>query len=555
MNFGKIYIKSALFLIQMLLAFNFAYSQEYILEFKSTSESEKKLKKYKSYKDLILAIEDTLIFIKKQGFYDAKVNSLTRKDSLNYQVILNKNQMIKYIQISNKKKLGDRIIKILNEYSIGKELIKFEEIQSIAEEITGALSKTGYPFTNVSFKNHKLIDTLTIEAEIKISYGSKRYIDRVIVQGYEDFPKKFIDKIFMLNKNKPLDIEKALIRSSLIDRTNFGRKKRDPEILFTKDSTTLYLYIEKIKRNSFDSFLSFDTDENSGKINVQGYAKINLYNTFNSGEKLNFDFQSQKNQDRSLASQIYIPYIFATPINLNYKLNLVKKDSSYTSNESLIDFDMGFGAVSGGLGLQINKSNRNEETENVENFVSKSINIFAEYSILDKEDKLIPELFKFSARYGRGLKKQLGDKINFSNYSIELHKKFNFSSRLKLQSSIVIRGLDSKNLLNNELLRFGGSNSIRGFEDNSIFTNKYILFNTNLNYYLNDNIYMYTIFDLANYTNKILSIDNNIYSGGFGLSTKSDNGIISITYSKGNDWGERFNLKNAKISINFLTFF
>tara|TARA_S200000501_G_scaffold21299_1_gene18754 strand:+ start:2853 stop:4520 length:1668 start_codon:yes stop_codon:yes gene_type:complete len=555
MNFGKIYIKSALFLIQMLLAFNFAYSQEYILEFKNTSESEKKLKKYKSYKDLILAIEDTLIFIKKQGFYDAKVNSLTRKDSLNYQVILNKNQMIKYIQISNKKKLGDRVIKILNDYSIGKELIKFEEIQSIAEEITGAFSKTGYPFTNVSFKNHKLIDTLTIEAEIKISYGSKRYIDRVIVQGYEDFPKKFIDKIFMLNKNKPLDIEKALIRSSLIDRTNFGRKKRDPEIMFTKDSTTLYLYIEKIKRNSFDSFLSFDTDENSGKINVQGYAKINLHNTFNSGEKLNFDFQSQKNQDRSLASQIYIPYIFATPINLNYKLNLVKKDSSYTSNESLIDFDMGFGDVRGGLGLQINKSNRNEETENVENFVSKSINIFTEYSIIDKEDKLIPELFKFSARYGRGLKKQLGDKINFSNYSIELHKKFNFSSRLKFQSSIVIRGLDSKNLLNNELLRFGGFNSIRGFEDNGIFANKYILFNTNLNYYLNDNIYVYTIFDLANYTNKILSIDNNIYSGGFGLSTKSDNGIISMTYSKGNDWGERFNLKNAKISINFLTFF
>ncbi len=85
------------------------------MEFKNTSESEKKLKKYKSYKDLILAIEDTLIFIKKQGFYDAKVNSLTRKDSLNYQVILNKNQMIKYIQISNKKKLGDRVIKILND--------------------------------------------------------------------------------------------------------------------------------------------------------------------------------------------------------------------------------------------------------------------------------------------------------------------------------------------------------------------------------------------------------------------------------------------------------
>ena len=50
MNFGKIHIKSALFLIQIILAFNFTYSQEYILEFKNTIESEKKLKKYKTTK-------------------------------------------------------------------------------------------------------------------------------------------------------------------------------------------------------------------------------------------------------------------------------------------------------------------------------------------------------------------------------------------------------------------------------------------------------------------------------------------------------------------------
>ena len=99
MNFGKIHTKSALFLIQIILAFNFSYSQEYILEFKNTIESEKKLKKYKSYKDLILAIEDTLVLIKKQGFYDAKVNSLIRKDSFNYEVILNKNQMVEYLSL------------------------------------------------------------------------------------------------------------------------------------------------------------------------------------------------------------------------------------------------------------------------------------------------------------------------------------------------------------------------------------------------------------------------------------------------------------------------
>ena len=36
---------------------------------------------------------------------------------------------------------------------------------------------------------------------------------------------------------------------------------------------------------------------------TQGYAKISLNNTFNIGEKINFDFKSQKNQDRDS----YIP--------------------------------------------------------------------------------------------------------------------------------------------------------------------------------------------------------------------------------------------------------
>ena len=63
------------------------------------------------------------------------------------------------------------------------------------------------------------------------------------------------------------------------------------------------------------------------------------------------------------------------------------------------------------------------------------------------------------------------------------------------------------------------------------------------------------IFDLANYSNKILNINQHIYSGGFGLSSRTENGVISISYSKGNNWGNSFNLKNAKINVIFVTFF
>ena len=555
MNFGKMHIKSGLFLIQILLTFNFAYSQQYILEFKNANESEKKLKKYKSYKDLILAIEDTLVFAKKQGFYDAKVNSLIKKDSLNYQVILEKNQMVKYIKISNKSEFDENIVKILNKYTEIGELIKFKEIESLLDNITNVLSQSGYPFAKLGFIDHELINKSTIKVRMEIKYGSKRNIDKVIVKGYENFPKNFINNIFKPGKRNSLDLDKALIQANKIDKTRFARNVKDPEVLFTKDSSALYLYLKKARRNTFDGFVSFDTDENSGKIYVEGYAKINLINTFNGGEKINFDFRSQKNQDKSLNSDIFIPYVFGTPLNFNYGLNLIQKDSSYTSNETLIDIDMVFGNFKVGLGMQSNKSSGEEQIENVENFKSKLINVFSEYITFDESDELIPELFKISLRNGYGSKEQLGNKTNFSKYSVELYKKFNVFSKFKLLSSITRRKINSKNLVTNELMRFGGFNSIRGYDENSVFADAFTLLNTSINYYLNETIYIYALFDLANYSNKVLNINQDIYSGGFGFSSKTENGVISLSYSKGNNWGNSFNLRNAKINVIFATFF
>ena len=104
-------------------------------------------------------------------------------------------------------------------------------------------------------------------------------------------------------------------------------------------------------------------------------------------------------------------------------------------------------------------------------------------------------------------------------------------------------------------MRFGGFNSIRGYDENSIFADTFTLLNTSLNYYLNDTIYIYALFDFANYSDKILNINQDIYSGGFGFSSKTENGAISISYSKGNNWGNSFNLKNAKINVILATFF
>ena len=548
-------MKLVLFFIHFILTINFIYSQEYRLNFIDTTSNDKKIKIFGSYKDLILGIEDSLMSIKKSGNINAKVKSFTMIDSLNFNVEFDKNKKVRYIQIINESKLKSEVRNILNLYKTKKGLIRLDEIGIVADEITKKLSENGFPFAKVSFKNDYYIQSSILKSILNIDYGSKRYLDKVIVKGYEDFPKNFINNIFRIKKNRLLDIDKTTSQSKLINNTNFARNTKDPEILFTNDSTFLYVYLEKVRRNSFDGFLSFDSDENTGKINIQGFAKIKLINTFNFGEKINFDFQSQKNQERSLNSEVILPYLLGSPFDIKYKLNLIQKDSAFNTNENSIDIDFNMNRVKFGIGLQKNRSNSESQIQFVENFKSKLLNMSAEYLIIDPNDKLNFEKFKFLISYGSGKKIQLNNATGLSKYKFELRKKFNFSPKFKLQSSFIREKINSKNLVNNELLRFGGSNSMRGFDDNSIFADGYSLINTSLKYYLNDNIYIYSIFDLANYTNSILNLDEDIYSGGVGFSTVTENGIISLSYSKGNSWGKSFNLKNAKINVIFTTFF
>ena len=548
-------MKSILFFIHFILTLNILFSQEYKLNYVGSTTTKNKIKNFETYKDLVLEIEDSLISLKKTGNINAIVKSFLMIDSLNFNVEIEKNQKIKYLQIINEAKFDELVKSILSSYKSEAGLIKIDETDIIAREISKKLSKKGFPFAKVSFKNHELSQSSIIRSNLNIDYGSRRYLDKIIVKGYEDFPANFTNNIFKINKNRFFDIDKATKQSKLIDNTNFARNIREPEILFTNDSTSLYLYLEKIRRNSFDGFISFDSDENSGKINIQGYAKISIINTFNSGEKINFDFKSQKNQDRSLNSNFIFPYFLGSPFNLKYSLNLIQKDSSFTSNENSIDIELNLKNVKVGLGFQKNKSNSIAQTQFVEDFNSKLFNISSEYFIADSNDKLISEKFKLLVKIGSGKKIQLNNETRLTRYKLELGKKFDFSERFKLQSLITKEKINSENLVNNELIRFGGSESIRGFDNNSIFADGYTLLATNLNFYLNDTIYIYSIFDLANYTNSILNIDQDIYSGGIGFSTLTENGVISINYSKGNNWGDSFNLKNAKINVIFTTFF
>ena len=105
------------------------------------------------------------------------------------------------------------------------------------------------------------------------------------------------------------------------------------------------------------------------------------------------------------------------------------------------------------------------------------------------------------------------------------------------------------------MLLFGGINSIRGFEENSIATNKLFLINSEYRLKLNDDIYINTIFDTAYYENTLANIRDNIYGVGFGLNINTNSGVFRINYANGIRKGQDIDLKLSKIHVSFSNIF
>lgn len=553
MKFVPKFFNFHLIVIIVLSNYNLLIGQEFKLEYLGEENFEKTFT-FDSYKDLILNIEDSLYNLNEKGYINSKVEYFYKIDSLNYKVQIEKNEKIEFIKIRNILDLDQDLISIINNYSVNN-LIKFDSKDTLLKKILESCSEKGYPFAKIKYGNFEKINPKVLESSVIIDKGPKKSIDKIVVKGLDKFPKNILNNIFKPNKRKVLDVEEINKKVKLIENYNFSKSVRDPELLFTNDSTTLYLYMKKTKRNAFDGFIGFDSDEDNGKINIQGYAKIILLNTFNQGENLMFDFISENNEDRSLRSDLYLPYVLGFPVSLRTNLHIVKKDSTYNSTESLAEFDLSFGNFKFGLGFQSINSNVNSSFENFEGFSSNLINIFSSYEKNNFNDMLITNEMRILLKYGFGRKTQINQITEVNKYLIEIQKKFNLNSRFKILMKLTNEKLNSKNLVFNEMIRFGGANSLRGFYENSIFADSYLLINSDLNFYMSKSFNLYTIFDIAQYENRIDDVKDNLYSLGLGLSYLTENGLVSINYCKGDEWGNEFSLKNAKISVKFVTFF
>ncbi len=563
-------LKTPFLLIIICLPFSAKLScQNFHLKVNGNSEHETQvinslnyLKIHSDFNSVKLEVNSIQKALYKIGYIENSVSPIikTNDSTFTTQFQLKKKFDTIYIYYNkgsiNRQVLNSISKKIFDDFFI----IKLKETESILNVINSKIANQGFPFSKLRLSNIEVTKNQTLKAELIIESNTrKRNISNIIIKGYEKFPRSYLKHYLNIKPNQSFNLSVIKKKTEQLNDLKFANQIKVPEVLFSKDSTSLYIYLEKAKSNSFDGFLGFGTNEKTNNLEFDGYLNLNLTNNLNFGETLKLLYKSDENDQKTFNTNLTLPYIFKSPIGVDLQLRIFKRDSSFTTiNQSAklhYQINSKHKVFAGLSNLESNNLLKENTSPNIINYNTSYYSFAYEFLKPQSYNFLFPVNSKFYFEANFGNRKVINESQKQSQFYIDAFKSFN----LNLKNSIYIRvnsaTLISDTYLENELFRFGGINSIRGFEENSILASTFGIINSEYRLQLSNSIYINTITDVAYFENKILNTKEKLfgYGLGFGILTKA--GLLKFNYANGKIENQKFKPSNFKIHISIATDF
>jgi len=516
-------------------------------------------KKHPQKKDVLDEINRILQQVKKRGFFTARIDSISKADKT-FSAHIDLGKKTNKIIIINKLKPEERTklygASHTSESAIDSIKIKTNEFDEFTNQLLKQIDKLGKSFSEISYIN-PIMKNDTLIIELTISDSSNRKIDKVIVRGYNAFPEKFISNYFLINTKTVFSKQKLKNVSTLTNRLDFIKENKAPEVLFKKDSTHLYLFFDKLGTSSFDGIVNFSSKENGKGLLLNGNLDLKLNNTFNSGEKFEIIWNKVSDEKTDFKINSYVPYLFNSKFSTTLEFNLYRQDSTFINTNFKFNTDYSINQRSHASVLY-----RSENSNYLLNTLNNEITSYSNYFIgLGYQMKKLSTSKLYDFNKGVKLNLIVG-KRKTSLESIN-QLKLHFSAFTNLQinnrSYLNIRNesglLTSKNYLLNELFRIGGANSIRGYNEQSIYTNGYSYYNIEFRYSLDRSSYLYSITDVGAYKESTTKKIKKLLGIGAGYQFKINNNFVNLGYVISTNSRTNTKLNNSTLVVKWTSFF
>ena len=464
------------------------------------------------------------------------------------------------------------------------------DFETLPQAILNYYENNGYPFATIGFDSVFINNKNEITAALNINKGIEYKLDSIRVWGNLSISNNFLQHHLKLAKNSLYNKEKLEKINNRINQLPYLNSYKNWDILMLNKGYILNLYLQPKKVNRFDAIVGFlpNNNQKNGKLLFTLDANINLLNAFAKGETINLSWQQIQPQSPRIDIGFSLPYIFNSSTQLNAHFNLYKRDSAYLNITTDIGAEYELTEKSRFKIFVSNFSTRLIDADTATIIATKKLpafldlnigNLGVEYlynnTIGTKLNKRKGFEIKFLASFGQkkikpnttiaSLKSggfnynSLYDTVTSNSYQIKT--KIDAAKYIAIGKQTVLKlaanyGLiQTTNYVQNELFQIGGFKLLRGFDEENIFTNEYVIGSTEYRYLISNNSYFFAFSDGGFSKNKITKKDYSYIGAGLGLALETKQGILNISFAAGKRNDQPFNIRKTKIHIGIINNF
>ena len=498
-------------------------------------------------------LESVLDSLQKVGYFTLTIDSIRGQT-----VYLNKGKLYQSIWVKNNELFEQKTA-----------YFPTNNLDSILNKITTEYSQKGFPFAQIKIVPNGF-EQNEPKVELVLDKGNQRQIDGVKLVGYEKLSKGYLKHGLNIKKGEIYNEKKLMNISALMKQTNYINEVQQPQTLFKKDSTILYLYPQKVSSNYFDGILGFGTDDN-GDFRLNGNVQLSLNNVFNNFEEIRLNWIGTANKNTSLSIGVKVPYLFKSAIGSETNFKLFKQDSVFVTidfSERLF-YQLNLNSNIGVSGI-VQSSNFLLEDDSYlkasyDDYskvgVGLSYQYFQQHPFRLMEGKALLNVFVNSIRKKEknfSWTEEIENKtINQIEIGLKSARLFELHPKHFIKSAVEFKGLLTKDNIfsENELYRIGGFGSIRGFNEESITANMYGILSLDYRFVPSEAFYIGLFGDYGFIENKRANINTSLLSFGTGISFLTKMGIFNLSYAVGKTENTSFDFKESKIHFGILSQF
>ena len=519
------------------------------------------ISKHQNIKSLTDEINITSEKLSKKGYIENQLLEKTKENDSSYTVKLSLGERIKsiHIYIGRNSEIKDLISLDKTKDTL---LLPYGEIEFFLNNTLKKLEQNGFALAKLKLANIQKKNN-SLYAELQFESGQQRQLNAIVVKFGEgnkkaNFPVGHLKQINRKYHNSTFNQD--VVRKIYDDFGKFGfiNQIKYPEILFTKDTTKVYMYLEKRKSNTFDGFIGF-TNTESAKLVFNGYLDLTLENALKAGEQFSLNWKSDGNNQKTFKASIDLPYLFKSPVGLKAQIYIFKQDSIFQNTKTAIDLGY-FVDYSTRIymGYQSTESSDIQNTNNsaISDYNNSFLTSNLEYAKLDDPSSTFVKKTTISIALGIGSREtpDLADTAGKNKQTfINISAMHNFYLNKKNCININYQNnfLKSDAYIINELYRFGGVKSIRGFAENSLQANFMTAIITEYRYIISPDLYINTILDYGYYKDDTTNYEATILGIGLGMGLRTKNGNLKLSFTNGSNDGQTLKFSNTIANLNY----